>query len=102
MCYGNVNVFPKNFIPQIPQPDTVTPCNGLGMGFNLWRMKMFTDGKLEKPYFKTVQEYTPGIGGKAYTQDLYHFEMAAKYGYRFGCDSRVRVGHHDSNTGVTW
>lgn len=102
MCYGATNVFPKNFIPQIPQPDTVTPCNGLGMGFNLWRMTMFTDGKLEKPYFKTVQKYTPGVGAMAYTQDLYHFEMAAKYGYKFGCDARVRVGHHDANTGITW
>lgn len=102
MCYGDPNVVPKNFIPQIPQPDTVTPANGLGMGFNLWRMKMFTDGKLEKPYFKTCAEFIPGQGTKVYTQDLYHFEMAAKYGYKFGCDSRVKVGHFDVHTSIMW
>lgn len=102
MCYGDPKVFPKNFIPQMPKPETVTEANGLGMGFNLWRMSMFTDGKLEKPYFKTLQEWSPGVGSRAYTQDLYHFEMAAKYGYRFACDARVRVGHFDINTGITW
>lgn len=102
MCYGDPKVFPKNFIPQIPQPDTVTEANGLGMGFNLWRMSMFKDGKLEKPYFKTLQEFTAGVGSKAYTQDLYAFERMAMHGYRFGCDSRVKVGHLDVTSGIVW
>lgn len=102
MCYGDPKVFPKNFIPQIPQSETVTEANGLGMGFNLWRMSMFTDGKLEKPFFKTLQDFRPGLGSRAYTQDLYFFEMAARYGYRFGCDSRVKVGHFDVQTEIVW
>jgi hypothetical protein len=102
MCYGDPNVFPKNFIPQIPKPDTVTEANGLGMGFNLWRMSMFTDNKIEKPLFKTVQEYKPGVGAQSWTQDLWFFANAAKHGYRFGCDSRVRVGHWDQANSIMW
>src|SRR6266568_1657549 len=29
MCYGNPAEMPLTFIPQIPQPDTITACNGL-------------------------------------------------------------------------
>ena len=102
MCYGSPSVMPKNFIPQIPQPETLTDANGLGMGFNLWRMSMFTGGKLPKPFFKTLQEFQPGVGSRVYTQDLYFFENAGKLGYQFACDSRVRVGHLDVQTGIVW
>lgn len=102
MCYGNPNEHPVNFIPQMPMPNAVTRCNGLGMGFNLFRMSMFTDGRIERPFFKTLQQYIPGQGTKAYTQDLYFFERAGAKGYKFACDSRTLVGHYDVNTGVMW
>lgn len=102
MCYGNPAVMPKNFIPQIPLPDTVTQCNGLGMGFTLLSMKIFKDKKFPKPWFETVQRYTPGQGVEAYTQDLKFFEKAGVLGYKFACDSRVKVGHFDVNTGMIW
>lgn len=102
MIYGDPKVFPKNFVPQIPIPETVQEAHGLGMGFNLFRMDMFRDDRIEKPWFKTVQEYVPGQGVRAYTQDLYFFENAGKWGHRFACDTRVRVGHYDVNTGLTW
>lgn len=102
MCYGNPNVFPLNFIPQIPQPDTLTRCNGLGMGCTLFKMDIFKEGKIEKPFFKTLQHYQPGVGAQTYTQDLYFFEKASKAGYRFACDSRVKVGHYDVATDVVW
>ena len=31
----------------------------------------------------------------SYTQDLKLFENAGKLGYKFACDSRVKVGHYD-------
>jgi hypothetical protein len=102
MIYGDPKVMPKNFIPQMPIPDGVQEANGLGMGCNLWRMQMFLDGKIPKPIFKTVQEFTPGVGAKAYTQDLWMFENAAKFGYRFACDTRVKVGHLDVQTSIVW
>jgi hypothetical protein len=105
MIYGNPNVFPKNFTPQVPRPETVQECNGLGMGFTLFSMEMFKDLKkknMPKPWFKTEQSFTPGVGAKAYTQDLYFFENAAKYGYKFACDTRVKVGHYDKDNDIVW
>ena len=32
MIYGDPGVMPRNFIPQVPRPDTVQHCNGLGWG----------------------------------------------------------------------
>ena len=101
MCYGSPKIFPKNFIPQKPVPDTVMEVNGLGMGFNLFKIDIFKNKDLPKPWFKTVQEVIPG-GAKSYTQDLYFYENAAKCGYRFACDTRILVGHYDINTDIVW
>lgn len=102
MLYGNPKGIPKNFIPQVPIPDTIQECNGLGMGFNLFRLDMFKDSKLQRPFFKTLQEYKPYQGAKMYTQDLRFFEDAGRLGYRFACDTRCRVGHYDYNTDMVW
>lgn len=102
MCYGNPDVFPMNFAPFMPQPETITRCNGLGMGFTLFKMDMFKNTAMPKPFFQTVQKYTPGGGVAAYTQDLKFFEEAGKLGYKFACDSRVKVGHYDINEDKMW
>jgi len=100
MIYGDPKVMPKNYIPQIPRIEEIQECNGLGMGFTLFRLGMFR--KLKKPWFKTLQEYTPQDGARAATQDLYFFQNAQKEGYRFASDNRVRVGHLDVQTGEVW
>lgn len=102
MIYGNPLETPLNFVPQMPIPDTVQHCNGLGMGFTLFRMSMLRDKRLSKPLFKTEQSYIPGQGARSYTQDLYFFEKAGKWGYRFACDTRIKVGHYDINTDLVW
>lgn len=103
MCYGNPDVIPMNFIPQVPQPDTITPCNGLGMGFTLFRMEMFKDKRFEYgEWFKTKNEVVPGVGTHVYTQDLWFFQHARQYGYKFACDARVKVGHYDASTQIMW
>ncbi len=102
MLYGNPKEIPKNFIPQVPIQDTLMECNGLGMGCNLFRLEMFKDPKLQRPFFKTLQEHRPGVGTKVYTQDLRFFEDAGRLGYRFACDTRIRVGHYDINTDIVW
>lgn len=102
MIYGNPSVMPRNFIPQMPIADTVQQCNGLGMGFNLWKIDMFKDTRLEKPWFRTLQEHVAGQGTRMYTQDLYFFERALNLGYKFACDTRVRVGHYDYDNDTMW
>jgi hypothetical protein len=79
-----------NFRPQ--KPDSaggLVECCGTGMGFNVWRLDMFKDERLRKPWFHTQQE-----GGVA-TQDLYFWSDARKYGYRCAIDCSVKVGHYD-------
>jgi hypothetical protein len=102
MIYGDPAVMPKNFIPQRPLADALQPANGLGMGFNMWKLDMFKDARLPRPWFKTEQSYEPGKGAKMYTQDLYFFEKAGAVGYKFACDTRVKVGHYDINTDIIW
>jgi len=102
MCYGKHDVFPVNFVPFMPEPDTVTRCNGLGMGFTLFKLEMFKNKKLKKPFFETTQKYIPGVGVESYTQDLKFFENAGKLGYKFACDSRVKVGHYDYENDQMW
>lgn len=103
MCYGNPDVYPVNFIPFMPNPEGITRANGLGMGFNLWKLDMFKDPRLPKPFFKTVQTYKEGVGASAYTQDLKFFEEAGKLGYKFACDARVKVGHwQQDGGGIMW
>ena len=103
MCYGNPAVMPLNFIPQIPQPDAITPCNGLGMGFTLFRMEMFKDKRFDYGnWFVTKQEVVPGGGAQVFTQDLWFFNKARDLGYKFACDARVHVGHFDALNQMMW
>lgn len=100
MIYGDPSVMPKTFIPQLPKMEMLQECNGLGMGFTLFKLDMFR--KVPKPWFKTLQEYVQGQGMRAATQDLYFFQEAAKYGCRFACDTRVKVGHWDNANQIMW
>jgi hypothetical protein len=86
-----------NFRPQPPRTGQLQECCGTGMGFNLWRISMFKDEKLRKPWFKT-QAGIEGVG----TQDLYAWSDFRKFGYRCAIDNRVLVGHFDKVSGIAW
>lgn len=97
MIWGDV-ASPGTFAPQAPKVDTVQPCNGLGMGFTLFRLDMFKDPGFEFGKWFVTKADKSG----AMTQDLYFFSNAAKLGYKFACDTRVKVGHYDHVTGNIW
>lgn len=90
-----------NFRPQKPVQGEVVECCGTGMGFNIWRLEMFKDEKLRKPWFRSIAEINHN-GAQCYTQDLYFCEDAKKNGYRFAVDCRVSVGHYDQENDCTW
>lgn len=94
--WGDPNDPVLNFRPQIPRPETVQECCGTGMGFNLWRMSLFKDDRIDKPWFQTVK----GAGGVS-TQDLAFWSKARKWGHRCAVDTRVKVGHVDEK-GFIW
>lgn len=87
-----------NYRPQAPDPNGgLVECCGTGMGFNLWRLDMFKDKRLRKPWFKTIADAT-GVG----TQDLYGWSDFRKHGYRCAIDCSVKVGHLDIESGIVW
>ena len=91
--WGDPNDPVLNFRPQPPDLNGgLVECCGTGMGFNLWRLKMFQDERLRRPWFKTLNgSEGQGVG----TQDLYFWGDARKYGYRCAIDCSVKVGHYD-------
>lgn len=95
--WGDTNDPVVNFRPQIPRAGELVECCGTGMGFNLWRLGMFRDERLRKPWFRTVAG-TEGVG----TQDLYFWGDARKHGYRCAIDCNVKVGHLDVENDIVW
>jgi hypothetical protein len=92
--WGDVKDPVLNFRPQLPDVNGgLVECCGTGMGFNLWRLKMFKDTKLRRPWFKT------DMGS---TQDLYAWNDFRKHGYRCAIDCGCRVGHYDLASDTTW
>jgi hypothetical protein len=65
-------------------------------------MDVFRDEKIPKPWFRTIQEWDPQKGAAAGTQDLYFFANARRQGYRVACDTRIKVGHIDVESGMVW
>jgi hypothetical protein len=95
MIYGDPTIFPRNFVPQLPKVDGLQECNGIGMGFALWKVDLFK--RTQRPWFRTLQ-----TGTASATQDLFFCSEAAKVGAKFAVDTRVRVGHWDQNTETMW
>lgn len=102
MIYGDPTMPELNFIPQVPIPETIQATNGLGMGFNLFKLDIFRDPRVPRPWFKTLQEFNPNVGVRGYTQDLYFYENIKKLNYKVACDTRVKVGHYDLENDIIW
>lgn len=79
-----------NYRPQVPIAGELIECCGLGQGFCLFRLSMFKDERIKRPWFRTLA----GKEGCA-TQDLAFWGEARKYGYRAAVDCGVMVGHYD-------
>lgn len=89
-----------NFRPVPPDPNGgLVETYGTGMGFNLWRMKMFKDKELPRPLFKTL---TGAEGQGLMTQDLYFWANAQKLGYRCAVDCSIHTGHYDQENDIVY
>jgi hypothetical protein len=96
-AWGDVNDPVVNYRPQLPDPNGgLVECCATGMGFNLFRLQMFKDERLRRPWFVTQTK-----NGCA-TQDIYFYTDARKYGYRCAIDCSVKVGHYDFPTDTMW
>jgi hypothetical protein len=88
-----------NFRPRVPKMEGLIECNGLGMGFTLYRMSLFKDPALRRPWFVSGPDKD---GNGMYTQDLYAWTDFRKFGYKCAVDCSVKVGHYDIETDTMW
>jgi hypothetical protein len=97
---GCPQIWGDQFVPQPPLINALQRCNGIGMGFALFRLDMFKNpGFTYGEWFKTA--VTPEEGGPC-TQDLYFWRKAKTLGFRCAVDTRVKVGHVDVESGDIW
>ncbi len=91
--WGDIRDPAPNYRPMPPDPNGgLIECYGTGQGFALYRLAMFKDERLSKPWFKTKR----GLNGEGIgTQDLVMAADARKHGYRCAVDCSVKVGHLD-------
>lgn len=91
--WGDINDPIPNSRPMPPRTDGgLQETYGTGMGFALWRLSMFKDDRLVKPWFRTLNgKNGSGVG----TQDLVFSGDARKWGYRCAVDTSIHVGHYD-------
>lgn len=79
-----------NYRPQPPVPGQLVECCGLSQGFCLYRMSLFRDPNISRPWFET-KAGREGVG----TQDLAFWAKARRCGHRCAVDCDVLVGHYD-------
>jgi hypothetical protein len=97
--WGDIRDKQLNFRPQKPALDgSLVECKGIGMGFSAFRLSMFKDERIERPWFRTVTNKDEG----AFSQDLMFWKNANKYGHRCAVDCSVKVGHLDSTNNELW
>lgn len=101
MIYGEGKDDDIHFRPQPPIKD-IQECDGLGMGFTLFKTEVFKDPRLSYPWFKTLNDLVPGQGVQMMTQDLYFFKNIRELSYKVACDTRVKMGHYDVNADIVW
>jgi hypothetical protein len=85
----------QNFRPQNPVNGELVECCAVGMGFTLWRLAIFRDVRLRRPWFATKKE-------PMMSQDLYAWDDLRRHGYRCAVDCAVKVGHLDGASGIVW
>ena len=100
MIFGDPNSEGIDFKPQKPIYGEVQECNGLGMGFNLFKLDMFR--KMKGPWFETVEADIPWEGVSQMTQDISFYRKAKEEGFKFACDNTVLVGHYDVKNDKVW
>ena len=100
MIFGDPEKGLQDRKPQTPKQGEVQQCNGLGMGFTLFKTEMLA--KIKEPLFKTLQGISEIGTAQTQTQDLYFFEKAGKQGFKFAVDNRVLVGHYDAKEDKVW
>ncbi|WP_333674853.1 hypothetical protein [Glutamicibacter sp.] len=86
---------------ELAQLGNIWEVNAVPMGCTLFRLDLFKE--LKKPWFQTTAmlDIPNGIRWQM-THDVFFCHNAKLQGKRFAIDSRVKVAHLDTKTGVKW
>lgn len=102
MIYGHPEQIPATYLPIPPMGvDIIQPCLGVSTAFTLFKLDIFKDVKLPKPWFRTNLPYEVGKPKNGH-DDQYFFENIHKLGYKVACDTRVKLGRVVPNSDVIW
>jgi hypothetical protein len=91
-----------NYRPQIPVPGKLVEVCGTGMGCNVWRLEMFKDKRLRKPWFKTLGSIDDHSNSGVATQDLYAWGDFRRHGYRCAIACDIQSGHYCLDSDMVW
>lgn len=105
-CMGNDSFDGFNSVPIMPLPDKeIVPCHVVGLGCCLIRMSFIRE-KMQYPFFNEIAEYDAKkafFDRKEYvSQDGTFFRKVHELGGKVACDTRVKVGHIDRESGFIW
>lgn len=101
MIYGYPQMLPSNYAPVGIMGEGIQPCLGLPLGFTLFKLDLFKDTRIPKPWFRTIGPYEVGKDNSVH-DDQYFFENIHRLGYKVACDTRVKVAHIEPNSDVVW
>lgn len=96
--WGDPRNEPFDFRPQMPVPGELVECCAVSMGFTVFRLEMFKDPRLRRPWFKMGETSADAFS----TQDFHGWADFRKYGYRCAVDCSVAVGHYSLSDDVVW
>jgi len=101
MIYGDPHGMLQTFTHVAPLAETVQPCLAVGTGFALFKLALFKDDRVPRPWFRHPLRHETGkpAGNKP---DMSFFQNLHMLGYKVACDTRVKVGTYDPVNDLVW
>ena len=101
MVYGGPNNFFGTMTKTGVYPETIQACRAVSTSYTLFKLDIFKNEKLKKPWFRSDPRIKMGES-KNEEIDLSFFDELNKLGYKVACDTRVRLGKYDMATDTIW
>ncbi len=99
--FGHPNSFPLSFQTVSSVVDGIQPCLGLTTSYTLFKLDIFRDPRVPRPWFRTPFLRHPGKNPDDML-DLFFFENIQKLGYKVACDTRIKAGNYDLVNDLVW
>jgi hypothetical protein len=101
MVYGNPRGFFETMTKTSVFPETIQECRGIGTSYTMFKLDIFKNEKLKKPWFRSSPKLKLGETKNEEIDTDFYNELS-KLGYKVACDTRVRLGKYDIATDTIW